>query len=129
MPRLTEEEKRLLADNEGCYKCRCFFVNHRSSECPNRFPATANYRALTRADVECARQSKKAPPVAAISNSHPDEDGDVSGKGSSHPVTVVVKTARDPIAYMPPNETQVLDGDDISDSSVSGSPSLAQPAL
>ena len=45
--KLMEVERSLLFDNEGCLKCRRFFVKHRSSNCPNGFPSGLNYKPLT----------------------------------------------------------------------------------
>jgi hypothetical protein len=38
IPRMTEEERSLLFDNQGCLKCRRVFAGHFSKDCPNGFP-------------------------------------------------------------------------------------------
>ncbi|OJT13242.1 Transposon Tf2-12 polyprotein [Trametes pubescens] len=43
-PALTDAEKKILGDNDGCYKCRRIDVNHQSRECPNGFPTLAGYK-------------------------------------------------------------------------------------
>ena len=32
-PRLTEEERRLLQEHDGCFKCRTFYAGHRQATC------------------------------------------------------------------------------------------------
>jgi hypothetical protein len=32
-PRLTDEERRLLREHDGCFKCRAFYAGHRSDTC------------------------------------------------------------------------------------------------
>lgn len=65
-PPLTADERKLLRDNAGCYKCRQFFQNHTSATCPNDFPDPKGYKTLTSADVEAARTKKRAKPIAAV---------------------------------------------------------------
>jgi hypothetical protein len=43
LPKLTQVERTLLFDNEGCLKCHKVFINHRSTECQNSFPEAAGY--------------------------------------------------------------------------------------
>jgi len=68
LPKLTEVERSLLFDTEGCLKCRCFFVKHCSSNCPNDFPSGLNYKPLTAEDVNAARH-KTTSPVATVRDS------------------------------------------------------------
>ena len=68
LPTLTDAERSLLFDNEGCLKCRCFFIKHRAADCPNDFPATTTYKTLTIEDVNAARR-KTASTVATIAES------------------------------------------------------------
>ena len=65
-PPLTADERKLLRDNAGCYKCRQFFQNHFSATCTNDFPDPKGYKTLTSADVEAARTKKRAKPIAAV---------------------------------------------------------------
>lgn len=57
LPRLTAAERNLLDKNDGCYKCRRFFAKHRTTDKVCDFPNTTNYRELTAADVDKARNS------------------------------------------------------------------------
>ena len=93
LPKLTDAERMLLFNNEGCLKCRRFLVNHRSANCPNDFPPALNYKTLTAEDVNAARHK------------------------TSKTITIVADTSRGsgslPIAaIMPPtNDSAVLEGD------------------
>jgi hypothetical protein len=107
LPKLTDAEQTLLFDNEGCLKCRRFFVTHRSANCPNEFPSGMGYKTLTAEDVKLARR-KTSNPVASVAE---------SSRGSGIlPIAVI----------MPPtNDNAVLEGDSSdlskdSDDSVSG---------
>ncbi|KAG2746332.1 hypothetical protein P692DRAFT_20820289 [Suillus brevipes Sb2] len=51
LPPLTDNERQLLRDNEGCFKCREPFVQHSSNNCPNGFPDGATYKPFTAAGV------------------------------------------------------------------------------
>ncbi|KAJ3871000.1 hypothetical protein F5051DRAFT_316362, partial [Lentinula edodes] len=57
LPQLTANERRLLSENDGCFKCRSFFVKCRTSSAEHEFPMpTGNgYKELTITDVEAAR--------------------------------------------------------------------------
>jgi hypothetical protein len=61
IPKLTEAEKQLLSDNQGCFKCRRVFQDHMSRDCPNGFPK--KHYAITQALVD--RFRPKATPTAA----------------------------------------------------------------
>jgi len=57
LPKLTEAEKKLLDEHEGCNRCRIFYAGHRSMNCPlkatDSWPSGENYRTLTLA-MACA---------------------------------------------------------------------------
>ncbi|KAG1850163.1 hypothetical protein F4604DRAFT_82826 [Suillus subluteus] len=55
---LTLAERTLLADHRGCFKCRKFYVPHRSKECPDRPPEASTYKTLTEADAIAAKPTK-----------------------------------------------------------------------
>ncbi|KAG6875896.1 hypothetical protein C0992_001883 [Termitomyces sp. T32_za158] len=55
LPALTDEEKGLLRENSGCFKCRRLFVNCRTDNCPNGFPDPVGYQKITQATVEAAK--------------------------------------------------------------------------
>ncbi|KAJ7158308.1 hypothetical protein C8R43DRAFT_882412, partial [Mycena crocata] len=46
-PKLTDDEKKLLDENDGCRKCRRFFCGHLGHNCPNDWPDAASYETLT----------------------------------------------------------------------------------
>ena len=71
VPRLTTEERKLLQDNAGCFKCRQFFQSHTLSTCTNDFPDAKGYKTLTAADVEATRIKKRAKPIAAVIEDEP----------------------------------------------------------
>ncbi|KAJ3906212.1 hypothetical protein F5879DRAFT_1071548, partial [Lentinula edodes] len=58
LPPLTATERRLLGENDGCFKCRLFFVKCRTSSEEHEFaiPNGTGYKELTVADVEAARK-------------------------------------------------------------------------
>ena len=68
LPRLTNTERSLLFDNEGCLKCRCFFVKHCAADCPNDFPMPMTYKTLMSEDVNVAR-CKTSSTVVTIAKS------------------------------------------------------------
>ena len=53
-PKLTTEERQLLQENEGCFKCRRFFAGHRSSNCTVVLSGKG-YKPLTTRDVARAK--------------------------------------------------------------------------
>jgi hypothetical protein len=68
---LTPAERALLADHSGCFKCRKFYVSHRSKECTDGSPDATTYKPLTEADAIAAKNGsnkteKPVKPVAAV---------------------------------------------------------------
>jgi hypothetical protein len=93
LPRLTDAERSLFFDNEGCLKCRHFFVKHRTADCPNNFPTPTSYKTQMNDDVNAARH-KASNTVATVAEF-------LRGSGNL-PVA----------AIMPPmNDSAVLEGD------------------
>ncbi|OJT03284.1 Transposon Tf2-1 polyprotein, partial [Trametes pubescens] len=77
LPRLTDEEKKLLNDHKGCYKCRRFYQSHTSGACPNGYPDATKYTALTARDASAAKTAKeggKPKAIAAITDETSPED-------------------------------------------------------
>ncbi|KZT24899.1 hypothetical protein NEOLEDRAFT_1178974 [Neolentinus lepideus HHB14362 ss-1] len=77
LPKLSDAKKDLLNRYQGCYRCRCFNVTHRSSECPNGFPKVETYRTLTEADAlavtrQCSNTRAPAPVAAVIDDGPKD---------------------------------------------------------
>ncbi|KAG1789418.1 uncharacterized protein HD556DRAFT_1447033 [Suillus plorans] len=66
LPPLTDDERQLLRDNEGCFKCREPFVHHSSSNCSKGFPDGATYKSLTAASVAAKKGRKGTTTVAAV---------------------------------------------------------------
>ena len=66
-PRLTDEERRLLHDHEGCLKCREFYIGHRANQCTVTLSGK-DYKVRTLTDAFCAiaKNGTRAPPVAAV---------------------------------------------------------------
>ena len=58
LPALTNDERKILRDNSGCFKCCLPFQSHTSRDCPNRFPNAATYKFLSLDDVK--RLQKKS---------------------------------------------------------------------
>ena len=112
-PRLTDEERRLLHDHEGCLKCREFYAGHRAKQCTVTLSGK-DYKVRTIADAlrAKARNGNRAPPIAAITE--PD-----NGRTTPAPDLIA--------AVFPQNTTFVTDkslseGSDTSVSSVSAAP-------
>jgi len=61
LPPLTDTERTLLHEHNGCTKCRKFYTDHRSQNCPDGFPHGNGYKTLT---VTEALSAKKAKAVA-----------------------------------------------------------------
>ncbi|KIM88189.1 hypothetical protein PILCRDRAFT_3223 [Piloderma croceum F 1598] len=108
-PCLTELERQLLMDNEGCFKCRKPFADHRSKDCPNNFPNGVGYRPLTQSDVDraSAKRNRNNCMTAAVL----PENKNVSTT-TMHPVAAVLGSSQQPVAYMPSNTSSVLEADD-----------------
>jgi hypothetical protein len=117
LPKLTQTERKLIYDNEGCLKCRHVFVNHQSGTCPNDFPDASTYKPLTQATVDAiGKRAKKSiaavmPPTAEATT-------------SAQPVAVVMGVSTNPIAYMPSNVSNVIEGD-----SFESEPSVSTTAI
>jgi hypothetical protein len=93
LPKLTDAERTLLFDNEGCLKCHRFLVNHCSANCPNDFPPTLTYKTLTAEDINAARR-KTGKAIASVV--------DISHRSGSLLIA----------AIMPPtNDNTILEGD------------------
>ena len=71
LPRLTQAERSIIFDHQGCFKCRQLYVDHKGANCPNGFPTPDSYKPLTTAYAESVRDSRNKPrarigPVAHI---------------------------------------------------------------
>jgi hypothetical protein len=125
LPKLTEGERKLLSDNDGCFKCRSFFAGHRSNNCKNDFPPAVNYKTLTQADVERAKRGRgggTGKHVAVVAGATENMSDNESGGDHVHPVAAVLGSR--PYAYGAPNSSTVIgegevdsDEEDVSDRS------------
>lgn len=66
LPLLTDDERQLLRDNEGCFKCREPFVQHSTMNCTKGFPDGATYKPLTTALVAAKKAKKNSTTIAAV---------------------------------------------------------------
>jgi len=114
---LTEGERTLLNEHDGCTKCRRFYVGDRSHNCTLGFPTAKGYKTLTIADALAAKKSKAttktntkavSATISAVDSSNDDiaaaaavlpqspggyasdsdEDADVSHRDVSAPIRV-----------------------------------------
>lgn len=66
VPPLTEDERTLLRENDGCFKCREPFAKHTTSNCTNGFPDGATYKTVTAATIAAKKAKKSGNTVAAV---------------------------------------------------------------
>ncbi|KAH6901228.1 hypothetical protein BKA70DRAFT_1436266 [Coprinopsis sp. MPI-PUGE-AT-0042] len=66
LPALTDAEKRLLFDNDGCFKCRRPFVGHQTAACPNNFLTKENVVLIMQAYINSVNPNKKRPRAATV---------------------------------------------------------------
>jgi predicted aspartyl protease len=66
LPSLTETERQLLRDNDGCFKCQEPFAGHTSSNCSKGFPDGAIYKLLTASLVATKKVKNGKDVVAAV---------------------------------------------------------------
>ena len=82
-PKLTEEERRLLMEYQGCLKCRKFFAGHRAPQCTSTISGKG-YKTLTAQDAQRAKSAHSARAnsssqlntVASISDAPPTQADD-----------------------------------------------------
>ncbi|KAH9010868.1 hypothetical protein EDB85DRAFT_2160526 [Lactarius pseudohatsudake] len=77
-PKLTGEERRLLQEHEGCFKCRVFYAGHRADKCAITLSGK-NYRTLTvqdalRAKPTVGKANTWSVPVGAIADTSTNAD-------------------------------------------------------
>jgi hypothetical protein len=66
LPALTEDERRLLRENDGCFKCRQPFAGHTSNICTTGFPDGASYKTLTSAIIAAKKTKQGNRMVASV---------------------------------------------------------------
>lgn len=64
-PKLTQAEKDLLAEHEGCFCCHLPYAGHHARDCKGT-AADAVYKPLTVADALLAKRNKESTCIAAI---------------------------------------------------------------
>lgn len=74
VPRLTEDERKILMDNDGCFKCRRIGAGHQSKDCQVGFPDLAAYKTPAE-QVRLKAAKTDTPKVAAVTMCE-DEDED-----------------------------------------------------
>lgn len=102
-PKLTDAERTLLRENDGCNRCRQPFADHRFADCPNPMTA-ANHAVVTEKLVADARKARKGksssaagsskstvaailPPIVADSDSSGSVDEDDLSRDVSNPTS------------------------------------------
>jgi len=128
-PKLLDSERKLLNDNKGCVKCCHFFVNHHAAECPNDFPNPATYKTLVQADVDHVKCNRSKRVAAVTATTSPEDVSSSSMETPPHPVAAVLGMSRNPVAYVAPNASSVLDRSFNGDSDSSGTFSVSNPSL
>ncbi|THG92770.1 hypothetical protein EW026_g8249 [Hermanssonia centrifuga] len=61
LPKLTEDERKLLGNSGGCLKCRKVNAGHFAKSCPNGFPDPASYRNLVTGKLAVAMIAEITP--------------------------------------------------------------------
>ncbi|KIO09532.1 hypothetical protein M404DRAFT_22030 [Pisolithus tinctorius Marx 270] len=92
-PALTIEERQLLRDNSGCFKCHCLFQNHIMQDCPNDFPDAKNYKAFTAADVEAACRKCTKPVMAVVEDEPASKCSHIMEEDDMETIAVVMPSA------------------------------------
>jgi hypothetical protein len=111
-PKLTDEERRLLHEHDGCLKCRVFYAGHHANKCTITLSGK-DYKPQTVQDTLRAKalKSTRAAPIAAISENALDTEVPLDLVAAIFPNVV-------------PMDRSVSDGSDASLSSVSALPPL-----
>jgi hypothetical protein len=82
LPKLTDEDRRLLDEHEGCRRCRVFYTDHRGDNCPmkktNTWPDPATYKPLTQAMALAAKP--KRVPVGYVPDLTTMDDDEADGE-------------------------------------------------
>jgi len=102
-PRLTDEEKAILSQFNGCYKCRQTLVKHGSNSCPNGWPTAEGYRPVKKPSKEAVDAFK----TGEASTDNRDAKGKAPAKPAGYPNK---KAKRDTAAAV---EEESDEGDDV----------------
>ena len=103
-PKLLDSKCKPLNKNEGCLKCRRFFIEHRTANCPNDFPNPAMYKSLTQSDADRVKRScGKGIAAVGFSNTASTSASTSSPPTqSSHPIAAILGMSRNPTAISHP---------------------------
>jgi hypothetical protein len=112
LPKLLDSEHKLLYDNEVCLKCHHPFIAHCSHTCPNDFLEPASYKTLIQGQVDYIKHNMKKSVGAMVAPVHEDSS-------SANPIAVVMGMSNNPIMYMPPKASSVIEGEGDSSNSMS----------
>jgi hypothetical protein len=104
-PKLTEIERQLLFNNEGCLKCHRVFITYRSANCPNGFPSATVYKPLSQADVDRIKHTRASKPITSVTST---ASTFTSNDQNIHPVAVVMGSSSNPVTYIPINKSNVI---------------------
>ncbi|KAF9004210.1 hypothetical protein BDQ17DRAFT_1304961 [Cyathus striatus] len=94
LPKLTDNEKKLLNEHEGCARCRTFYAGHWSDTCPmkktNTWPDIDSYIPLTETMAKAAvpRLTAGAAQMAAAYSDDNTDDSYVSTTHDSIPFSI-----------------------------------------
>lgn len=81
LPKLSDEEKKILAAHDGCFKCRRPYAGHCTRECTNGFPL--KYVPITTTMAEAIRMERnRVPAITAVLHFDETLPSAVLGNGS-----------------------------------------------
>lgn len=82
-PALTDEERTVLTEFGGCFKCRNYEANHIAKECPNGFPDGRDYEERTRTHALAWRKKTGDSSRRRSSNDKPSASPSSKDKSAS----------------------------------------------
>jgi hypothetical protein len=102
-PKLTDEERQILTETDGCFKCRKPNAGHRANKCTVIISGT-NYKPVTRqsSQTESTKKSTRPTPVASLTDA-------TSTEQSATPLAAIF-----PSATIAENSFSDLSGDSLS---------------
>jgi hypothetical protein len=110
-PKLLDSERKLLNENNRCLKCRKFWVDHRAVNCPNNFPNPATYRSITQADVDRFKRTKIRGVAAVVPTQYASDLLPTASESVMHPFAAMLSMSHNPIAYVAPNASSIIEPD------------------
>ena len=108
--KLLDSKCKLLNENEGCIKCRRFFIDHHTVNCLNDFPNPAAYKPLTQHDVDHTKCLCSKHMAAINTNTTLTSSSSFSlGESVVHPVAAILCVSHNPVTYISPNRSSILE--------------------